>query len=104
MSPLKLGLCLHYHSSPVDSPLLDLSAPIRDETMDDLVRDGLLCDAGAGFVPYLKKSRYSPTEKLHAFVAMLESTPLPIRRFLDPRTITVINGPGVPTDNSSETG
>ncbi len=84
MTPLELSICLHYHSSFVDAPFVTSHAPVVDEVFSKLVMHGLLIKERAttthGHI------QFQPTPKLHAFVAMLEATPLPVNAWLDPRT------------------
>lgn len=94
MSPLKLSLCLHYHSSVEDDPWVDSGAPIADSTMQELIQDGLLTDLLDERCSTRPNQRFRPTPKLHAFVAMLEATPLPENRWLDPRTGETLEGYG----------
>lgn len=68
-------------------------APFRSATMDKLMANGLLV-AQARQTP-IATMRYQPTQKLHAFVEMLCATPFPLQTWVDPRTDTVIKGPGV---------
>ncbi len=93
MSPLELSICLHYHSSCEDMPWcveMGDPAPIRNSIMLGLCASGLLSTVP---LPDREPGRkYWPTKKLHAFVAMLEDTPLPVEKWLDPRTEQPING------------
>lgn len=94
MTPLKLGICLHYHSRTDDAEWIDSGSPIVEDTMEDLTNDGLLVDRYSGLSPESAarpNQRFGPTPKLHAFVAMLEATPLPDQRWVDPRTSETIS-------------
>lgn len=95
MTPLELSICLHYHSMGEDMRWCvdENGAPIRGETMDKLMADGLLV-MQARQTP-IALMQYQPTPKLHAFVAMLCATPLPVHTWADPRNGTVLEGPGV---------
>lgn len=84
MTPLKLGICLHYYTSPEDHEWLDSGAPIVPLTFVELVEDGLLVDRIMEREE--GQSRYKRTEKLEAFCMMLEQTPLPVNPWTDPRT------------------
>lgn len=48
--------------------------------------------------------RFVPTQKLHAFVAMLCATPFPQQVWADPRTNERLQGPGVdrPQDSADQ--
>ncbi|MDZ4345942.1 MAG: hypothetical protein U1E51_26310 [Candidatus Binatia bacterium] len=81
MSPLEIEICLHYHSSVNDMPwVVSSGAPIVDGEMALMVENGLLTSH-----PDDEKQKFHPTDKLHVFVAMLEETPLPVARLIDPR-------------------
>lgn len=82
MSPLELEICLWYHSRTTDMPWIGSGAPIVDEEMDKLISMELL-ERG-----HYKdtKMNYRPTPKLHAFVELLCATPLPIQKWIDPRS------------------
>lgn len=96
MSPAKLSLCLHYHSSVVDDPWIDSGARIVDDTMLELINDGLLTDEGPGALRASgHQQRFRATQKLHAFVAMLEVTPFPNVGWYDPRNKRILEGPGL---------
>ncbi len=88
MSPLELGICLHYHSRVGDDPWIGSGSPIVDQTMAGLVSDGLLTKVLNGGLNGL--CHFQPTDKLHMFVAMLKATPLPQQRWVDPRTSKVV--------------
>jgi hypothetical protein len=93
-SPLELGILLHYHSSPEDMWwCVEGTAPIRDQTMAGLVNQGLLeriLNGGFGDPPL---RHFRPTPKLHAFVNLLCKTPLPVQKWVDPRTDEIVNRP-----------
>lgn len=88
MTPLELGICLHYHSRVDDVPWIDSGAPIVDGVMKQLVADELLTQNEPSLETDCR--RFLPTNKLHAFVDMLCQTPLPIECFCDPRDNTLI--------------
>lgn len=95
MSPLKIGICLHYHGSSVDDPWVDSNAPIVESVMRELVEAGLLIDRLVPGASDRPRQRFTPTPKLHAYVAMLEATPLPEQKWIDPRTGDAIKGYGI---------
>lgn len=84
MTPLKLELCIHYACRMNDHPWLASGAPIVGETFNDLVKDGLLCDTAFKQSP--DQPAYVGTDKNKAFVEMLTQTPLPVAKWIDPRT------------------
>lgn len=91
MTPLELEIILHYHSSPTDLPWCvdDDPAPCRDDTMNGLVGAGLLVRERPQNAPGRDNRQFYPTDKLHAFVEMLCSTPLPQQEWVDPRNLKV---------------
>lgn len=87
MTPLQIGICLHYHSMVDDDPWLESGAAIVAETFRAFVQNGLLEETMG---PKAKR-RFDPTPRLHAYISLLCGTPLPEMAWMDPRTKEAIN-------------
>lgn len=62
------------------------NAPIRDEIVEGMISHELLTDEGEGAKrPSGYVQRFRATDRLHAFVKLLEETPLPVQLWIDPR-------------------
>lgn len=80
MSPLKIRILLHYHTSSSDYGPTNF--PIYDETMRELVLDGFLFPSPSPAHHPL----FRATPMFNAYCTVLEQTPYPINKWLDPRT------------------
>ena len=94
MTPPEISICLHYYCSPEDMRwCVELDgAPCRDATMLGLIERGLIVDTLLDTRPDDpgRGSRFKRTEKLDAFVELLCKTPLPEKKWIDPRDNSVI--------------
>jgi hypothetical protein len=77
MTPYQIKLILHWYCVVDRFP--QASAPIYDETMAWMLRDGLIEPRRD------VEGLYTTTERGAKFVEMLCDTPLPENRWLDPR-------------------
>lgn len=79
LSPGELMVMLHYHCSPV--PYTGPATPKwADEVVHRLWQMGLLAKNGAG--------EWESTERGKVYVQLVCATPLPMKRWVDPRTET----------------
>lgn len=76
-TPYQIEIILHHNCS--NAPFPRASAPAYQNTVSDLIHDGILTDieGGEGFI--------KTTELGAALVEMWRNTPLPVHRFVDPR-------------------
>ena len=91
MTPNQLEVLLHYHVSPTTHPRS--GAPAVLEAVEWGIREGLLEPAVQGVHPLPEAPMRGPhqtTAKGAALVQMLCDTPLPVKQFVDPRTLAVI--------------
>lgn len=76
MSPYEIELALHYYYSATDYE--GRGEPIKDQTLQAFVNDGLLSDS-VTLTP-----RYRPTGRLLAYVEALCAVPMPVQKWVMP--------------------
>lgn len=86
MTPLHLDICLHYYSRANQYRDGDFSAPAVRDALGYLCCEGLLMPDPPGHHSSVRPNKYARTERLAAFVSLLLKTPLPVRKWADPRS------------------
>ena len=85
MTPYELHIALHYHTRGCDLSDDEVAdTPLRHETMGKFIAYGMLK------VSTSEGQSFEATQKLHAFCEMLQSVPLPIECWVDPRGDKII--------------
>lgn len=77
-TPYQITIILHHYYSVAEYPRSD--APIYQSTVDDLIKSGVLTES------QVIKGEYGVTELGAALIKMWLETPLPVLKFVDPRT------------------
>ncbi len=83
MSPLEIGILLHYHISPVDYRDGDFTAPAVRNAIDEFVSNGMLGPSVGGETQY--SAAYQITDKGRFYVDALCSVPLPVATWFIPQ-------------------
>lgn len=84
MTPNDIEVLLHYHTCREIHPRLD--APAVQDAIDVFEDNGILHKIPHSF------GLWHTTKKGEALVKMLQSTPYPIERFINPLTNEIISG------------
>lgn len=79
MSPLEIGILLHYHCMAIDHEDAFNSPPAQAQAFSRFVREGYLVDKAVGGQIEKDSMAYVPTEKLRAYCNALCDMPEPIQ-------------------------
>jgi predicted transcriptional regulator len=82
MTPLAVGILLHFYTTPAEYPGLHNNP--QQEIIKDFIDNGIIVKFGTN------DTRYRVTKKGEAFIEMILSTPYPIRTFVNPLTSEII--------------
>jgi len=89
MTPLELGILLHYYVSGEDYRQGDFSAPAVSETVERFLRSGMLRERTEAEKQVMNIDQiYTTTERADTYILAVLQTPLPVQIWTIPEEMT----------------